>query len=311
MRRSCGLGALAAVAVLSIAAGAFADAPRIVVSIKPVHALVASVARGVATPTLLVRGAASPHSYSMKPTDATALASASIVFWVGPEMETFLEKPLAGVRAPVVALMNAPGVELLDAREGGAWEPHDHGHEHASGHDHDAGGREVNPHVWLDPINAEAMTRTIAAELAKVDPSHADDYAKGAETTIRDLAALDGELRTMLEPVRDRPFVVFHDAYQYLEHRYGLNGVGSITVSPDRKPSAQRLAALRLKLRGLDAACVFAEPQFEPALIDTVIEGSTAKRSKLDPEGASLEEGPELLRTLLTDNARALVDCLK
>jgi len=309
MIRSLGFGALTALAVLSVATTAFAGEPRIVVSIKPVHALVASVARGVATPILLVRGAASPHTYSMKPSDAAALASASIVFRIGPELETFLDKPLKGVRAPVVDLMNAPGVELLDAREGGTWEPHDHGHEH--GHDHEAGEREVNAHVWLDPVNAEAMTKTIAAELTKVDPAHADAYAKGAEATIRDLTALDAELRTMLNPVRDRPFVVFHDAYQYLEHRYGLNAVGSITVSPDRKPSAKRLSAIRAKLRGLGAACVFAEPQFEPALIDTVIEGSNAKRSKLDPEGATLEEGPDLLTALLKNNARALVDCLK
>jgi len=311
MSRSLGLGVLTAFTFLSVATTAFAAEPRIVVSIKPIHALVASVARGVAKPILLVRGAASPHTYSMKPSDAAALAAASIVFRVGPELETFLDKPLKGVRAPVVDLMNAPGVELLDAREGGAWEAHDHGHEHDHGHDHAEGEREVNAHVWLDPINAGAMTRTIAAELTKVDPVHADAYAKGAEATIRDLTALDGELRTMLDPVRDRPFVVFHDAYQYLERRYGLNAVGSITVSPDRKPSAKRLAAIRTKLRGLGPACVFAEPQFEPALIDTVIEGSKAKRSKLDPEGATLEEGPDLLGSLLRNNARALVDCLK
>lgn len=311
MNRSLGFGVLTAFAVLSVATTAFAAEPRIVVSIKPVHALVASVARGVATPTLLVRGAASPHTYSMKPSDAAALASASIIFRVGPELETFLDKPLKGVRAPVVDLMNAPGVELLDAREGGAWEPHDHGHEHGHDNDHDEGEREVNAHVWLDPVNAEAMTRTIAVELIKVDPAHADAYSEGARATVRDLAALDGELRTMLEPVHDRPFVVFHDAYQYLERRYGLNAVGSITVSPDRKPSAKRLAAIRTKLRGLGPACVFAEPQFEPALIDTVIEGTAAKRSKLDPEGATLEEGPGLLGDLLRNNARALVDCLK
>lgn len=211
---------------------------------------------------------------------------------------------------------NSPirGIELLDARESGAWEPHDHGDEHGADHDrhhHEDGEREVNAHVWLDPINAQAMTRMIATELSKIDPGHVRVYAANAEATIADLSAPDGELRKTLEPVRDRPFVVFHDAYQYFERRYDLNAVGSITVSPDRKPSAKRLAEIRAKLKGLNAACVFAEPRFEPALIDTVIEGTNAKRSKLDPEGATIEERPGLPTALLRNNAAALVDCLK
>lgn len=309
MRRVSAFGFLVALAIGGGAASVRAEGPAIVVSIKPIHALVAGVTRGVSVPTLLVRGAASPHTYSLRPSDAAALASAAIVFRVGPEMETFLNKPLGKIRARTVDLMTAPGLELLDAREGGAWEPHDHG---AGEEDHHhEGEREVNPHVWLDPVNATAMTRLIAAELSALDPSDAPAFARNAEAAIRDLDALNRELKATLDPVRSRPFVVFHDAYQYLEHRYGLNGVGSITVSPDRSPSAKRLSDIRTKLRGLNAACVFAEPQFQSALIDTVIEGSSARRAVLDPEGATLDEGPELLATLMRNDARALVDCLK
>jgi zinc transport system substrate-binding protein len=293
---------------LAVAGGAArAEAPVVVASIKPVHALVAQVMEGVGTPVLLVGGGASPHTYAMKPSDARTLERAAAVFWIGPDLETFLVKPLKATGVPAIALIDAPGLMLLDAREGGTWEPHQHGGEEH--HDHDA--REVNPHVWLDPVNAKAMVAAIAAALAKADPSHAATYAANAAAATRRLDALDADLAATLAPVKSRPFVVFHDAYPYLEERYGLEAVGSITVSPDRRPSAKRLSEIRAKLAGLDAPCVFAEPQFEPTLVDTVIEGTSTRKGVLDPEGASLPEGPDLYDRLMRDNAKALVACLK
>ncbi len=327
MRR---IACFSAVAALMLAAGsALADAPKVVVSIKPIHSLVASVMQGVGEPALLVRGGASPHTYTLKPSDAKSLSAADLVVWVGPEMEGFLEKPLSSNarKATVLTLMEAKGMRLLDAREGGAWEAHDHGHEHGHDHGHDhkheAKGKdakpakhddhdhdEVNTHIWLDPTNARRIVTLTADALATKDPANAEAYRTNADKTLTAIDALDAELKAALAPVAGKPFVVFHDAYQYFEDRYNLSAVGSITVNPDRRPSAKRLSAIRAKISGLDAACVFAEPQFEPALIRTVAEGTKAKTGVLDPEGAELAEGPALYATLLRNLAASLRGCL-
>lgn len=307
---------LALAAALGAASPALAEAPKVVASIKPVHSLVAAVMEGVAEPALIVRGAASPHTYAMKPSDAKALAAADLVFWIGPELEAFLDKPVTANarKATSVALLEAPGVTLLDAREGGAWEAHDHGHEHKHEHKHDHedehGHDEVNTHIWLSPANARAMVAAIAEALAAKDPANAAAYTANAERTARSIDALDAELKAALAPVAGKPFVVFHDAYQYFEAQYGLNGVGAITVNPERRPSAKRLSEIRAKIGGLGAACVFAEPQFEPALVNTIVEGTPAKKGVLDPEGADLKDGPGLYPALMRNIAASLKDCL-
>lgn len=311
------LTALSAILTAAFAATAslpaHAEAPKVVVSIKPIHSLVASVMHGVGEPTLLVRGGASPHSYTMKPSDAKALSAADLVVWVGPELEGFLEKPLQAnaPKATRLTLMDLKRLTLLQAREGGAWEPHDHGHEHHDhkGHDHED-HEELNSHIWLDPANARAIVTATAEALVAKDPADAEAYRTNADRTLQALDALDAELKATLAPLKDKPFVVFHDAYQYFEARYDLSAVGSITVSPDRRPSAKRLSAIRAKIAGLNAACVFSEPQFEPTLVRTVVEGTTAKTGVLDPEGADLPEGETLYPTLMRNLAASLRGCL-
>jgi len=300
-------------AVLFAATPALAEAPKVVASIKPVHSLVASVMQGVGEPALVVRGAASPHTYSMKPSDAKALAEADLVFWIGPELEGFLAKPLKATakKAKTVELLEVQGVSLLDAREGGAWDSHGHekAHDHSSAK-HEHGHEEANTHIWLDPDNARAMVDAIAAALTQKDPANAAAYKANAERTARGIDDLDAELKAMLAPVKGKPFVVFHDAYQYFEAHYGLNGVGAITVNPERRPSAKRLSDIRAKITSLGAACVFAEPQFEPALVDTIVEGTSARKGTLDPEGADLSDGPDLYFTLMRNVAASLKGCL-
>ncbi|QCG92593.1 zinc ABC transporter substrate-binding protein [Azospirillum sp. TSA2s] len=288
---------------------AWAEAPKVVVSIKPIHSLVASVMHGVGEPVLLVRGGASPHSYTMKPSDAKALSAADLVVWVGPELEGFLEKPLQAnaPKATRLTLMDLKSLTLLQAREGGAWEPHDHGHEQ---HGHADEHEELNSHIWLDPANARAIVTATADALATKDPADAEVYRTNADRTLQALDALDAELKATLAPLKDKPFVVFHDAYQYFEAHYDLSAVGSITVSPDRRPSAKRLSAIRAKIAGLNAACVFSEPQFEPTLVRTVVEGTRAKTGVLDPEGADLPEGEALYPTLMRNLAASLRGCL-
>jgi zinc transport system substrate-binding protein len=230
------------------------DPPVVVASIKPVHSLIAGVMEGVGDPHLLVKGGGSPHTYGLKPSDARLLENAAVVFWVGEELETFLARPIVTLAetAQVVALSQVEGLTLLSFREGGAWEGHadeeaEERHGADDGHDqrtHDT----VDPHLWLDPANAVAMVEAIVAALASADPSHADHYrGNGAAVSAR-LRSLDDELSASLAPVKGKPYVVFHDSYQYFEHRYGLSPVGSITVSPDRAPGAARLSEMRRKL---------------------------------------------------------------
>lgn len=322
MRRFALSAILTAALAAATALPAQAEVPKVVVSIKPIHSLVASVMHGVGEPALLVRGGASPHSYTMKPSDAKALSAADLVVWVGPELESFLEKPLKAnaPKATRLTLMELKGLTLLETREGGAWEAHDHGHEAGhkghdhkhdhKGHAHDEEHEELNSHIWLDPANARAIVKAVAEALVAKDPADAEAFRTNAERTLQQLDALDAELKATLAPVKDKPFVVFHDAYQYFEARYDLSAVGSITVSPDRRPSAKRLSAIRAKIGGLGAACVFAEPQFEPALVQTVVEGTKARTGVLDPEGAGLPEGEALYPTLLRNLAASLSGCL-
>jgi zinc transport system substrate-binding protein len=302
-----------------------ADEIEVVVSIKPVHSLVAGVMEGVGEPVLLVRGTGSEHSYSLRPSQARALDQADVVFWVGETLETFLAKPLRALAgdAEIVELGKVPGLTLLRAREGGMWEAHEHGDGHAeadadrgegeragehegeragehqgapadAGHAaEDLAPRETDMHLWLDPANAEVLVTAIASALGAADPRNAAAYEANAARLREQLAELDRWLENRVAAIADRPYVVFHDAYQYFERRYGVNAVGAITINPTVRPGAQRLSELREQLERLDAACVFAEPQFEPALVDTVIEGTGADKGVLDPLGADLDAGPD------------------
>ncbi|MCZ7469537.1 MULTISPECIES: zinc ABC transporter substrate-binding protein ZnuA [Rhizobium/Agrobacterium group] len=316
---------MASVAIAAAASGATA-APDVVVSIKPIHSLVAAIMRGVGEPQLIVEGAASPHTYNLRPSNARKLEKADVVFWVGPGLEAFLEKPLEALasKATVVELEDAKGLEKLPFREGGPFEAHDHGEEghedhadgeaaHDHGHDHgdhDHGHGAYDTHLWLDPANAKAMAQTIETALIAADAGNAATYQANTKKLIDDLDALDTELAETVKPIKDKPFIVFHDAYQYFEHRYGVKTAGSITVSPETLPGADRVKQMQEKVRQLGATCVFAEPQFEPKLISVITEGTAAKSATLDPEAATLEPGPDLYFKLMRGIAGSLKDCL-
>ncbi|PYB71215.1 zinc ABC transporter substrate-binding protein ZnuA [Rhizobium wuzhouense] len=351
------LGLTASVAALLFSPAIAMAEPQVVVSIKPIHSLVASIMKGVGEPSLVVEGAASPHTYTLKPSNARALEKADLVFWVGPGLEAFLEKPLEALagKAKVVELEDAPGLNKLPFREGGAFEAHDHGehagdehaegehheheaadataheeeghdhhaeedhdhaaeggegheHEHEGEHDHEHGGTDM--HLWLDPANAKAMASVIATSLIEADPANKATYETNAAALNAEIDALDTDIAATVAPVADKPFVVFHDAYQYFENRYKVRVVGSVTVSPETMPGAERLSQIHAKIAELGAACVFAEPQFEPKLINVVIEGTNAKSGTLDPEGGALSEGPELYGQLMRNLATSIAACL-
>jgi zinc transport system substrate-binding protein len=290
---------------LVVAAGPALGAPKVVASIKPLHSLVAMVMAGVGEPRLLVRGAASPHAYALRPSDAAALQAADIVFWTGHGMEVFLEDSLDTLapRAAHIDMSATPGLTLLPLREGGTFEAH--ADEGADAH-HD----ERDMHFFLDPENARAMLTEIASALSAADPANAATYLGNAAEADKTLAALESTLAQQLRPLAGRPFVVFHDAYQYFEARFGLSAVGSITVSADLAPGAERVSDIRTALKTLNAACVFAEPQFDAARVAVFLEGTSARAGTLDPEGAALNEGPGLYPALVQALADGLTTCL-
>lgn len=309
---------VAATLLCGCAFSAHAEVPKVVVSIKPIHSIVASIMDGVGEPALIVDGSASPHTYAMKPSNAAAVEQAGIVFWMGHGMEHFLEKPLEslGTDATIVALEEAPGIEKLAAREGGPFEPHEDGDEHEAEADHAHADEaahehgEFDMHAWLDPTNAKAMAAEISKTLSNADPDHAAAYSANLASFEAKLDAMDKAIVATLAPVKDRPFIVFHDAYQYFEHHYGVRVAGSITVNPESMPGAKRLSDIQAKIKTLGATCVFAEPQFEPKLIRVVTEGTEAKSGTLDPEAGTLQAGPSLYFQMMQDIADSLRTCL-
>jgi zinc transport system substrate-binding protein len=290
----------------------------VVVSIKPLHSLVAAVMEGVEDPYLIVKGANSPHGYRLRPSDASALARSEVIFWVGENFERFLKKPIEsiGTGAKIVSLGETPDLIVLQFREGGPFESHDHdddheqngGEEPAALGDH-AAGAGTDMHFWLDPLNAQAMVRLIEDALVAADPKNSAAYKANAAALQEKLVALTAELERLLEAVKDQPYVVFHDGYQYLEKRFGLNAVGAVTVSPETIPGAARVSEIRRRVKELGAVCVFAEPQFQPKLIAVIIEGSQARAGILDPLGATLDAGPGAYFQLMRDMVASFKSC--
>ena len=294
--------------------GLSAQTPNVVVSLKPIHSLVAGVMGEAGQPRLLLKGTASPHTYQMRPSDAQALTEADLIVWIGEAMETFLHRAIEnlGSRARVVTLHEVPGMRLLRNREGGIWED-DHHEEEAhvdehEDHGHDHG--EFNMHLWLDPVNAGRIVDEIAEALIFLDPARTAIWRANATAMHSRIAAVDSSLEARLAPVRGHAFVVFHDAYQYFERAYGLDGKGAVAVDPARAPSAKRLVELRAALAEHKILCVFTEPQFEPDLVRTVVEGSDVRTAVLDPIGADKTPGPDAWIEIMRGLGDAMVGCL-
>ncbi|MBT3434640.1 MAG: zinc ABC transporter solute-binding protein [Nitrospinaceae bacterium] len=222
------------------------DAPRVAVSIKPIHSLVAGVMKGSGEPALILRGGASPHTYSLKPSGMRVLQRARLVFWVGPELEAFLRKPLANLSGGSRAIALSR-VEEISAG-GHASESHRRrGDRHGDRHGHS--NAEADMHIWLDPVNARRMVKVIEKELSRADEARAALYHTNASKLTRKLKILESSIRILLGSVVGVPYIVFHDAYRVFESRFGLRPLGALTLSPGRSPGAKRLAAIRRSTR--------------------------------------------------------------
>lgn len=292
------------------------SAPRVVADIAPVHSLVAQVMDGVGEPELLLRAGASPHDYSMKPSEARMLNMADIVVWTGAVLTPWLRDAM-DVLAPDadrITFSDLEGVTLLPFRTGALFDAHDHNHEQDHGAvpetDDHAEGQGIDPHLWLDPRNAAALVSELALALAERDPDNAGRYRSNAERTLDELARLEADIGAAVSPVRTRPFLVFHDAYHYFEARFDIPASGAVSLGDGVKPGARRIRELQTLIQEQGIVCVFAEPQFEPALLRRLTAGTEVRTGVLDPVGAGIDPGSDHYEYLLRAMADGLSECL-
>ncbi|MBT4770289.1 MAG: zinc ABC transporter solute-binding protein [Rhodospirillaceae bacterium] len=279
--------------------------PKVVVTILPLHSLVSGVMAGAtggtSEPVLLLPATASPHTAALRPSQAQALAKADVIFWMGEDLETFLARPIKNLGT------NALVVSMLGDKEEAEGKMEEDEADHGDEHDHG----DENSHIWLDPIKAAEMVAKIAGTLALVDPTNAALYQANAAKMQQRLKALDRELEALTIPVRNRPYIVFHDAYGPFEARYGLTRAGIVALTPARPPGAAHVLSIRRRIKDENIACFFREPQFNPALLERILEDSEVKTATLDPLGVDLTPGRQAYFTLMRNLGRDLRSCLE
>ena len=278
--------------------------PKVLTSIKPVQLIAQAITDGIAEPDVLLPPGASPHNHSLRPSDARLLKSADVMFWIGPDMEVFLERMLANSKSTrSVPMMSVKGMHLRHYDEDDHAH-HDHSHDHHHHGDYDA-------HIWLSPQNAIAMASTMSTTLSEMDPANTKQYKNNLKKFISSLNQVDARNKKKLAPVIKRPVFVFHDAYGYLQDHYHLNIAGHFTLNPEQQPGARHLAELRDKLKESGKTCVFREPQFQPAYINRIVQGLDTKVSLLDPLATDIAEGPNAYPEFLGGLVNNIVNCLK
>ena len=313
---------LSSLSLFSFISSAEAE-PKVVTSIKPIHSLVSYVTDGVGRPDLLVDGSSSPHTFQLKPSHATMLQEADIVFWIGEDLESFLETPLDSIAANAkrVTLMDSDQIELLKFREKNVFDDHHDDHDehedHADGHDdhdeheghddhaHHHGEHDI--HFWLDPEIAKSIVNITARELSEIDPNNKSTYEKNAANAIDDLEELINVTKSKINS--NATYIVFHDAYQYFEHRFGIEVIGALTVNPEVLPGAKQLSEIREVIEHENVNCLFSEPQFNPSIANTIAKDTGIKAAVLDPLGAELDPGKDLYFELISDMASSFENC--
>ena len=306
---------------------------KVVASIKPIHSLASYLMNGVAKPDLIVDGYASPHGFAMKPSHAKMLQNADLIFWVGEDLEIFLEKPLGSIakKAEKIELMQIKGLQVLKFRERNIFDDHDdHGHDdhdkkedhdsHAKKEDHDDHGKkedhddherhahgEFDPHIWLDPINAKVILNEMVEHLIENDPKNEAKYKSNLDEALKDIDKLTIDVMTELS--NSVSSIVFHDAYQYFEKRFNVNILGAFTVNTDVMPGAEQLAEIREIIEHDKVACVFSEPQFNPDIIKAVAKDMNIKTGVIDPLGATLNPGKDLYFSLIKNMSASFKGC--
>ncbi|WP_369158790.1 zinc ABC transporter substrate-binding protein [Candidatus Thiodiazotropha sp. LNASS1] len=286
---------------------------NVVVSLKPVHSLLASLMQDVAEPRLLLDDSQSPHDMSLKPSQIRMLNEADLIVWVGTSLEPALSHLLQrqSFEAPILSLLETPDLHLLPIRNRREWRSHGHSHDLNDSHpDQAVISAMLDNHIWLSPDNAAAMVRHLTQKLIELDEVHSAIFRKNSRNLLNRLHTFDNALRSQLKPVANTPYVVFHDAYQYFEAHYGMHTVGTVNITPDQLSGARHIHRLRQTIEQRGARCLFTEPQFEPKLAHTLVEGLAVKIGELDPLGEQLPPGPDCYFSLMRGLADNLLNCL-
>ena len=305
---------------------------KVVASIKPIHSLASYLMDGVGKPDLIVDGFASPHGFAMKPSHAKMLQNADLIFWVGEDLENFLEKPLKSIakKAEKIELIEIKGLTKLEFRERNIFEEHDdhghddhkeHGHKEDKHDDHKEHGHkedkhddhhehahgEHDPHIWLDPMNAKVILNEMVEHLIENDPNNASKYKSNLKKALKDIDKLNKDVKKELS--KSTASIVFHDAYQYFEKRYDVNILGAFTVNTDVMPGAEQLAEIREIIEHDKVTCVFSEPQFNPDIIKAVAKDMNIKTGVVDPLGATLDPSKDLYFKLIRNMSASFKGC--
>ena len=290
---------------------------KVVTTIKPLHSLIANVMEGIGEPALILEGGTSPHSFTLKPSHAKLLEEADIIFWVGEDIETFMEKPLESIakNAEKIAFMDLDSITKIPFREENIFEKHedsDHKeheeheeHEEHDSHDHAHG--EFDAHIWLDPMNAKEMVNEISHELSELDPANQEKYNVNADKAIIAINQLINDTDQTIN--KDARFVVFHDAYQYFEKRFGISSSGALTLNTDVLPGAKQISDIQHLIEEEGINCIFSEPQFNPKIIKTIAKDTNIQTGIFDPLGANIVSDKNLYFKLISNLANKLKDC--
>ena len=306
----------------------------VVTTIQPINSLVSAVIGNTGKTISLIPAEISPHEYKLKPSDTKKLQNANIIFFVSDHLESSVTKVFENLpkNIKIINLMEDTGIKHLAIRDNEAWERHDHHHghgdhddhdkhakkhddhdhdKHAKKHDdHDDHEKEDDVHIWLSPDNAVKIIKKINKELSLFFPENAKTYYQNANQMIKKINQLKVELKNELSSIKDKPYVVFHDAYQYFETSFGLNAVGSVALEGDIASSPKQISFIKDKIVKLKASCVFQEPQFDSKLVKIVVEGTNAQIGTLDPLGVNIKSGENFYLQLLKNMAKSLKDCL-
>ena len=313
---------------------------KVVTTIKPLHSLISNVMDGVGEPSLIIEGSTSPHSFVLKPSHAKMIEQADIIFWIGEDIETFMEKPLESIakNAKKISFMELTSIEKLKFREENIFDHDDHDdhghgekkdhddHGHGEDKDHDDHGHgekkdhddhghgheghhhgEFDAHIWLDPANAKEMLHEIAHELADLDPNNASKYESNADQAIMSIDKMIKEIDGNIN--KDAKFIVFHDAYQYFEKRFGVMTAGALTLNTDVLPGAKQISEIQEVIEERDIKCIFSEPQFNPKIIETIAKDTGIKTGVLDPLGSIFDANKMQYFKLINDLGNKLKDC--
>ena len=291
---------------------------EVLTTIKPLGFIAAAITDGVSEPKVLLPTGASPHDFSLRPSDIRSINSADLVVWVGPELEGFMAKPLAN-HPHALTLTQVEGMPLFNYATQDSHDSHDHDdHDHAAhehgNHDHDEGHEGhhhegVDPHIWLGPTQAKVIAKAIASELGKLDPANQARYDANLAAFDTKVDAKDKVIAGQMKAVNEKGYFVFHEAYGYWERHYGMSSKGHFTVSPERRPGAKTLVDIRKALEEKQASCIYAEPQFSPAVIESVARNTGAKVLLLDEVGEQVPLGPDGYPQFMQQLADAFAQC--